>query len=306
MPAAPFAVRMKTSTLVRRALPTRLAVARAERKARRRFAEHPPTRERALRAMEAVVAGTPRAGELEDLAREHVVETQAWEAMFWQPWPRQRIDARSSELLQTICAGERGVLLSACHCGPYFNKARTLVSIGIEPAVVSGDWFFEPPSPDYWGRRLARWRRGLPDLPLIRPRGSFRVLASLLAEGATVLVYFDMPGRHETNFLGKPVMLVDGSARLAVETGALVLPVRSRRVGHRPLVEAGEPLDPRDFAGVDELHEALARVHERAILEHPAAMADPSEFGWEQEAGPDAWRRPGRGEEGEQGTAGRP
>ena len=40
-------------------------------------------------------------------------------------------------------------------------------------------------------------------------------------------------------------------------------------------------LDPREFADADELHDALAVLHERWILEEPAAMADPNSFGWD-------------------------
>jgi lauroyl/myristoyl acyltransferase len=292
MPSAPLRIRLKTSPILRRLVPTQLVLGRAERKARRLFAQKGETHARALRTMEAIVAGTARAGELEQLAERWTVEREAWNAIFWQPWPRPRISERSSELLLESIARGRGVVLSSCHTGPYFMKARTLGTIGVRPYVVSGDWFYEDPSNDYWGRRLARWRRGLPPVPIVRPRGSFDVLAAALRRAETALIYFDMPGRHETSFLGKPVMLVDGTARLAIETGALVMPIRSRRVGRRIVLEIREPLDPTDFDGVDALQDELARIHERLILEDPAAMDDPAEFGWGEEATPSGWRRP--------------
>jgi lauroyl/myristoyl acyltransferase len=298
MPGGRLRLRLKTSPALRRALPTPLVVARSERKARRLYDRHQPTREHALRTMEAVVCATERASELEQLARRYVVEAEAWEALFWQPWREPpSIDRASRELLRECCSGERGALLSACHVGPFFGKARALVSIGIEPVVVAGDWWFEPPGPGYWGRRLARWRRGLPRLPLVRPSGSFDLLASLLRDGAATMVYFDLPGRHETRFLGKPVELVDGTARLAVAADVPVVPLRSRRRGHRQSLQAGEPLDPRDHGGVDEVQDALARIHERLILEAPEEMNDPAEFGWKDQASATAWRRPpaGRG-----------
>jgi lauroyl/myristoyl acyltransferase len=292
MPPATLRVRLRTSPAIRTVLPSRLVVARAERKARRLWREHEASHAYAVRTMEAVVAGTPREADLEEIAERHLVEIEAWEALFWQPWSAPHVDARSRALLQGTCAGERGVLLSACHLGPYFPKAKTLVTLGIEPYVVTGDFFLEEPSNDYWGRRLARWRRGVPDVPLVRPRGSFAVLAGALERRETVLVYFDMPGPHETRFLGKPAMLADGTARLAVETDALVLPVRSWRRGHRLALDAHEPLDPRSFAGVDDLHEALAALHERLILEQPEAMADPADYGWGDGATAQRWDRP--------------
>jgi lauroyl/myristoyl acyltransferase len=151
-----------------------------------------------------------------------------------------------------------------------------------------------------WGRRLARWHRDVPGLPVTRPKGSFKVLSELLAKRIPLLLYFDMPGRHETRFLGKPAMMVNGTARLAIDAEALVVPIRCHREGHRVREEAFEPLDARDFAGVDELHQELADVHTRLILEYPEEMSAPSEFGWGDGATPEIWRRPSAGSD--QGT----
>jgi hypothetical protein len=142
---------------------------------------------------------------------------------------------------------------------------------------------------------MARWRIGLPQLPVIRPRGSYQVLAELLRLKLTTTIYFDLPGGHETFFLGKPVMLVDGSARLACETDSLLLPQRVRRHGSEVRVEYLDPLDPRDFVGPDDIHEALAAVHERLILDDPAALQDPTVTGWDDCARPERWSRPARG-----------
>jgi lauroyl/myristoyl acyltransferase len=294
MPRAGLRVWLKTARPVRAVLPTRLVVARAQRKGRRLWDEAPAEHAHALRTMEAVVCGTPQERELAAHARQHLIEEQAWEALFWQSWTAPRIDAASGERLVRLCSGDRGVVLSACHLGPYFRKSKRLVRLGLTPYVVAGEWFLAEPTPDYWGRRLARWRRGLPEVPLVRARGSYAVLRTVLAAGRTALVYFDMPGSHETEFLGKRVMLVDGTARLAAETDALVVPVRSVRDGHVIRLEVFDALDPRDFQGADDLHVALAGVHERLILERPAAMADPASFGWEGFATASCWLRPPR------------
>jgi lauroyl/myristoyl acyltransferase len=292
MPPATLRVRLRTSPTIRLLLPSPLMAARAERKARQLWRERGASHAYALRTMQAVVAQTPRESELEQIAERHLVESEVWEALFWQPWRRPHVDARSQALLQATCGAERGTLLSACHLGPYYRKAKALVSLGIMPHAVAGDFFFEEPTNDYWGRRVARWRRGIPDVPLVRPRGSFAILAGALERHRTVLVYYDLPGSHETHFLGKPVMLADGTARLAVETDSVVLPLRSLRRGHRLILEANEPLDPRAFGGADELHEALADLHERQILEQPEAMADPADYGWGDGVGPQRWDRP--------------
>ena len=127
---------------------------------------------------------------------------------------------------------------------------------------------------------------------MILSTGSFPILSALLKRGEVVFLFFDMPGSHETRFLGKTAMLADGTARLAVQTDAVVLPLRSRSSGHRVSLDAGAPLDPREYADADELHSALAHRHERWILESPAAMADPRTFGWGAGATPQGWSRP--------------
>ena len=40
------------------------------------------------------------------------------------------------------------------------------------------------------------------------------------------------------------------------------------------------PLDPREHTAVEGLHEALAAVHERWIMEEPAMLEDPRVSGW--------------------------
>jgi hypothetical protein len=87
-------------------------------------------------------------------------------------------------------------------------------------------------------------------------------------------------------------MLAEGSAELAVRADALVLPLRARRAGHRVWVDTGEVLDPREFAGAEDLHVALAKLHEAWILENPSAMEDPRTIGWEHGASAEAWVQP--------------
>ncbi|HWJ50750.1 MAG TPA: hypothetical protein VNR42_07005 [Solirubrobacteraceae bacterium] len=290
MPPASLALRLKTSLWVRALLPTGLVVRRAVLKAQRLWEQDEGTREDALAAMATVVTGTSQADSLMRVAREYVIEREANTALFWQPWDTPKLDAVSARRLREALDQSRGVLLSPCHVGPYQRITRVLLSMGHTPYTVYGPWFFEPPSPDYWGRRLARWRKGVHSR-LVVSKGSFSVLGALLERGDCVVVSFDMPGHRPTSFLGKPVMLADGSARLALESDALVLPVRARRAGRRVWLDVAAPLDPREFADVEDLHTTLAALHERWILEFPGAMDDPRKTDWGQGAGPEGWAR---------------
>jgi len=290
MPPASLGILVRTSPLLRRLVPTRLVVHRAERQGQVLWEESPGERKQAISIIESIVAGTSRAEEVEKLARQYLIESQIDTALSWQPWSAQ-MDADSSALLGDIRSQQRGMLLSACHLGAFYRSMHAFPAASRSHYTVAGPWLFAPPSHDYWGRRLALWRKNALG-HLMLSRGSFPLLRELLARGESVYLFFDLPGRHETRFLGKPAMLADGSARLAFEADALIVPLRARRAGHRVWVDIGTPLDPREFSGVEALHDALAALHERWILENPAAMADPNSFGWDDGAGPHAWIRP--------------
>lgn len=294
MPPADLRLRLATSTTLRRLLPTRLVVRRSVAKGRALW-EDPHERRRALDTMSAILAGTARAVEVEELARRRLIEEAVQEAIFWQPWRTASIDEVSRANQQRALSADRRLLLSACHFGPYFLNMSTFAALGCSTIAVSAPWFFRDPTPGYWGRRLVRWRRGLVERNqrLATTDGGFALARALLEQGEIVLNYFDMPGSKRTHFLGKPVMLTGGSSQLAFQTEALVLPLRARRDGDRVWTDVFDPLDPRDFASAEELHLALAAVHERSILELPETLEDPNRAGaWENTATEREWARP--------------
>jgi lauroyl/myristoyl acyltransferase len=241
--------------------------------------------------MTAIVGGTECAGELESLARQHLIEQRVTETLFWQPWVSPSLDRDSLAHLHAALGAGRGVLLSSCHSGPYLHGISAVSSLG-RTTYSASSWALRTPKPGSWGRRIVRRRDGARarDERLVHSVGSFALLRALLEEGEVVGVFFVMPGSRETRFLGKTVMLASGSARLAVEADALVLPIRARRVGHRVWVDVAAPLDAREHADDEDLHVAIAAVHERWILELPASMEDPNRQGaWEQCAGAESW-----------------
>jgi benzoate-CoA ligase family protein len=303
MPPASAGIRLRTAAVPNELVPARLAVARSERRAMEIWEHGTEERLQAIETMRILLAGTQREEEAEELAREHVVERHAQRALFWQrPW-RVSVDHVSAARIEEALSCGRGIVLSACHQGPYSRldiarpfRARTTY-------LVPGEWYFEAPSHDLWGRRLARWQHGMRSHP-VRASGSFRIIQALLEQGEPVFLFFDLPGPRQTRFLGKPAMLAEGTSQLALRTGAAVLPVRAVRDGHRVRVEAAPALDPAAHGSEDRLHEALAAVHERWILESPAAMDDPREFGWQDGATPQAWLAHGPGTGGADRRAG--
>ncbi len=63
-----------------------------------------------------------------------------------------------------------------------------------------------------------------------------------------MLIAFDTSGPQETAFSGRSVRLASGTARLALDTGAPVVPVWRARDRWRPFTVAAPALDPADHA----------------------------------------------------------
>jgi lauroyl/myristoyl acyltransferase len=305
MPPASLPIRLRTSPTLRRLIPTRLAVARAEARGEHHWRHNPASRQAAIRAMEAIVGATERASEVEQLAHRRMIEEEVQRTLFWQPWRTASIDPDSLERLQSALASGRGLIFSNCHMGPMHLHMSALGVRGVHTFAVSAPWFFEPPSHDYWGRRLAHWWKRLEEQRkherVVYSPGSIPVLCALLEAREHLLIYFDMPGGRSTPFLGKPVMLATGTARLAIQTGAPIVPLRAKRVGASAWAEVGEALNPRAYNSAEELQDALAAAHGRWVLEQPETMEDPNRPGaWEGGASAAEWTRAGRERPGEE------
>ncbi len=294
-PAASPMLRLRTRPEAHRLIPPALTLALAERRGLANWRAQSEPYHAALAATQAIVAGTRRADEVDELTRRRLIEIEIHEALYWRPWPPPAIDEESRENLFSAIATGRGVMISCCHLGPFFLGATGICSLGVELYSTTGPWLLEPPAAGYWGRRVDRWIREIAARGehLISTTGAFDVIRVLLEEGRLVKLFFDMPGGTRTSFLGKPVMLASGSARLAWMTGALVVPMHIHRSGHRGGLRFGTPIDSTAHDGHEPLHLALASIHESAILEDPPGLEDPNRpGGWEHRALPSGWLRP--------------
>lgn len=247
--------------------------------------------------MEAIVAHTPRAGEVDELAVAFLREQAALEELFWRPWllPKRRwtaTDHRDAALADGV-----GVVFSYLHRGP-FQAANGILGDQTPRIVgVTGDWMHTPPAPGLWGRRVALTKRTLArsGIGLISAAGSYQVLEALLLQGTPIIMAFDMPGSHRMQWLGKPVDISMSNARLAWSTGATIVPYWTSHEGAQHTGEFGAPLRPADHGSVEELQEALGAAHEPKVLEAPELMEDVRRPGAWTEATGDGWFRPQRG-----------
>jgi lauroyl/myristoyl acyltransferase len=295
MPRVAVPLALATSPRLHRLLPAPLAALAGEAHARVAWRASASLRERANATMQAIVAGTERAHEVEALARLHVINSYAQRMLFWQAPGPVKLDEQSLSILRSTLSDGRGVVISCCHLGPFYDVTACARAVARHSFVVAGEWFFERPPANYAGRRIAHWWAKIASREncLIHSSNSFATLQALLEEGEVALIFFDSVGSRRTTFLGKPVALAGGTARLALATGALVLPVRTRRDRARVWIDVTSPIDPQGFTDIDQLQAAIADVHSALILERPEALENPRRPGaWEHGATGEAWVAP--------------
>lgn len=225
------------------------------------------------------------------MAREHLEHAGARDQVIRHPWLLDTAVVEGAHHLCLAKAAGRGAILSYCHFGPF--PAIGVSALALVPDVhqVAGGWLAAP-RPEFITPRVRRWRRIFDEagVPLIAAEGCFPVVSELLRNGAVVVMAFDWPGSVESEFLGKPVCLASGTARLAETTGALVVPVMREFRGLRLHTVFGAPMEASGPGGWRRLHAEVTRCHERWISRCPAALEDPRRDGaWGTAATPAGW-----------------
>ena len=217
--------------------------------------------------------------ELEALTDAHLVEMEVRNEFMWRTRtlrpPRLRVE-EDHHFRDAIATG-RGVIVSFCHVGPSFGLPLVTNRYGRTTTVVIGPAGFRKRKGDA-AKRQAQQNRNRRDGHMIPAKGSYDALVAVLNDSGLVGITYDIGGRTPTDFLGRTMQLTSGTARLAAQTDALVVPYLRERRGHRVHATFGPALDPRDFDDFLELHAALGRFHEQWIHEHPAALAPSSDF----------------------------
>jgi lauroyl/myristoyl acyltransferase len=269
----------------------RVALARAATRGRRTWRD-PAVRAAARASAEAIAGPGPR---VDRIARRHLATSAAREALIHRPEIQALVRLLGTEHLDSARASGRGVIVSHVHWGPFPGYSGTLASLVPGMPIVVGSWLLIDQPDPVAGPRQRAWRANLErsGARLIGADGSYDELERLLRAGETTFIAFDLPGRHETRFLGRPAMLASGSARLASATDALVVPGERRMHRGLPVQEFFPALDPRDHAGWQGLHQALADLYSARVRTDPAWLEDPRRGGaWEDGATADGWRLP--------------
>ncbi len=265
-------------------VPTRVALGLAAARGRRSWRD-PAARDRARAAARAIVGRTTN---IDAIARAHLAATAAREEFILRPTANDRVSVDGLKHLQAARRDGRGVVVSYCHSGPFPGTGATLGRCTPNVHCIAGNWMFIDHADPGLQRRVLAWRAMFNDagVRLLRAKGSFHEAVALLRRGEVVMIAFDMQGPQETEFLGRPIMLASGTARMAVAGDALVMPSARRLIRYRAHSVFSPALDSRDHDDWNSLHATLAALHSRSILLRPATLEDPYRPGsWGRQAG---------------------
>ncbi len=180
-------------------------------------------------------------------------------------------DGGAIERLKRHLESGRGAVLALPHLGNWDLGAAALSAAGV-PLMVVGERFGDERVDRAVFRRRARL--GIEVLPL---RGSMPSVARRLKAGGVVALLVDRPLREggvEVEFFGARARVPEGAARLALRTGAKVVPAAvpmlSRgRVGILADFGLETPANRDDPAGVAALSQAIMRSLEGFIRRYP-------------------------------------
>ena len=274
--------RIYGSPLAHRLLPASLALALASRLGPALRQRRNPSEQRdALIFMRELLAHTSRADEATELASRWLAEKSRMGELFWRPWLIRGSSVQGLEHLQAARAGGRGVVMVFGHILAAWSVPAILGTVGIPAYVVVGAHYYEPMPDGYEGialmhRRVAYGESVLPMDHLVLATGRPERLKELVEAGEIVTIAYDAPGRAATPFLGRTVGFGGAAPRLALETGAKIVPAIPERHGTRLVMRFYPAIDPAEYEDTKSVRAAIARAFEPIVV----ARADEIELAW--------------------------
>jgi Bacterial lipid A biosynthesis acyltransferase len=254
---------------VRRTLGLRRAVRLARLRGRAEWRLRPGPRRAAIARARALLGPGADPGAVRALARDHLLEGTMQGELTWHPWAAARMPVRGLERLEASRAGGRGAILAGAHVGPMHNLMHALAARGHAPYVVTLRRPDRPLPPGPAGRwirmqHLLVERAGCRWVRLGEPC-TYEVLRALLERGELCWLNWDVPGELAVPLLGGTARVRTGIARLALETGARVVPGLAWREGDGHAADLLGALDPAVHADERALMEALVSDVEPAL-----------------------------------------
>lgn len=260
------------SPTAHRLMPDRVVVALTVLFARLQWRLDGRRREAALRNASKLLADTPRSEEVEQHARQLLIETALREVLIWRPWMLRNARVIHPERLDDALAKGNGAIVMTAHLGANsMGQTSTLLGRDYRVSLFTGHWLSIDNYLGFGGHRALTLKRRAEEhgARWVTSPGAFATFESLLRQNEIASIPFDVSGGHETTFVGKPAWLRTGIAGLGLATGAQIVPAFAGRHRHRLYLRFAEPIDPAAFDGLDELMAHLANVVGEEILSRP-------------------------------------
>ena len=269
--------RLQASGAAQRLYPVSVGVQLARLRAARLW-RRPDAREEARAGMELVVGRTPRAAELDVLARRYLVELCKHQELAWRLDVITRLPVQHLERLRQHADAGQGVIISNVHQGHFAAHSACLSRHGVPMStVIAPRLFGEQPQTASGLRRRQLYRTFThePGVTPVNAVGSYARLRDHLRGGGVVLMACDLEGSTPVRFLGRTIGVPSGTARLSLETGAPVLPLSISPHGSVERLEVQEALLPSEHSSPAELMQALFDRHAPAVLAWPEGCERP-------------------------------
>ena len=239
--------------------------------------QRPGRRQGARQQMKFVVGGEVSETALQSLVKDYLWRMSWLAEARWKPGlvNRQRL-VGISHIREALAEG-RGCVLSFVHHGDYFGIFPSLANAGVEVHTLSNPQMLGT-NAGLRARRMVEVSTGV--------RGSYAVDAGrgtagvreLLGQGCLVAIALDQAGHTPLTFLGHELLLSSGGLRIARDLNVPVVVATSLAdtPRGRATVSFSPPLRSGDFDSTDALREAVASLHEAAIMAWPTAFARPT------------------------------
>lgn len=268
--------RLYSTPAIHRLVPARVGIAYARRRMERWWGRSARARGDARLQME-FLTGVTDDKELDDLGRRYMFEMLKREEMDWRMWLTTRIPVDGLDILRDAQAAGGGVILNFVHHGQFHGLVSSIARHGLPIKLAYRPYPYHLDTPPYKARRAGQrmaTRRAF-GTEIFPATNSYAAMRERLERGETVQLASDMPGRNPVSFMGRSVGMAAGAARLAIETGAPILPVTAHRGTPLQRFRILEPVPAVSGEGHQALLRRLITIYEPAIRDWPEAVERP-------------------------------
>lgn len=266
------APKASAAMLARSAVPDSLVPAVTRARTRRKLASEAAVSK--ARAEMDFLIGSIRPDDVERATQAYVERDVMRSELRYHPRLIGRQPVTNLEALTRARATGRGVVVSFLHHGHYEGAVASLAWAGEPLTMLVSDDMLADDAPTFLRQHV---RVGL-------VHGNRRIPASagmaackeVLQGGEPIAVATDVPGRSPLTFLGAERLGSSGAARMALDTGALVVMLFARCAADGTLsIELSDPIEPADFADPHTLLLHLLAAHEAPVLAWPEGYHQP-------------------------------